>query len=344
MGSMNSTIKDVASCAGVSTTTVSRVINQSGYVSKSVRQRVLSVIEELGYTPSQMAVNLSKKHMHTIGVIVPDICNSFFSEVFYAASKLAEKHNYRVILCNTDDSIKLETAALQDMISYRVSGIIITPVSDQDGTNADILNKIQNSGVPIVFVDREMQGVNCDGVFVDNVRSAYDATELLLREGHRKIAIIAGPQDTIPGRERMAGYTNALRDWGIIPVQEYLAFGNFKAEKSFQATMELLESDNPPTAFFTCNNLMTLGCLRAILSCGNRIPEDVALVGFDEIELLDILGHSISVISRATSEMGSIAMRLLLDKIEGDETMSYQRVVLQTHLKLFGSEKLVSEG
>lgn len=338
---MNSTIKDVATRAGVSTATVSRVINQNGYVSDQVRQKVLSVVDELGYSPSQMAVNLSKKHMRTIGVIVPDICNSFFSEVFYAASKLAEKHNYRVILCNTDDSIKLETAALQDMISYRVSGIIITPVSDKDGTNVDILNKMQSEGVPVVFVDREMRGVNCDGIFIDNIRGAYDATDLLLRAGHRKIAIIAGPQDTIPGRERMIGYMNAMNEWGIEPRQEYLAFGDFKTEKSFQVSMELINSNDPPTAFFTCNNLMTLGCLRAVLSCGKKIPDDIALVGFDKIDLLDVLGYNISMISRATSEMGTVAMRLLLNRIEKEDTATFQRVVLQSQLKSSGSERLM---
>lgn len=337
---MNSTIKDVASRAGVSPATVSRVINQSGYVSKSVRQKVLAAVEVLEYTPSQMAVNLPKRQMRTFGIIVPDICNSFFSEVFYAASKLAEQHNYRVILYNTDDSVERETAALQDMIAYRVSGILLTPVSDKDNTNVQLLKKIQRSGVPVVFVDREMGGVSCDGVFVDNIGGAYNATDLLLREGHRKIAIIAGPQDTVPGRERMTGYLNALRDWGLSPTREYLAFGDFKLEKSFEATQALLALPNPPTAFFTCNNLMTLGCLRALLSLGKKISEDTALVGFDEIALLDILGHHLSVVSRPTAEMGTLATRLLLDRIEQGSSMSLQKIVLQSHLKTYGSEKV----
>lgn len=341
---MNSTIKDVASRAGVSSTTVSRVINQNGYVSESVRKKVLNVIQELNYTPSQMAVNLSKKRMNTIGAIVPDICNSFFSEVYYAASKLAEQHNFRMILCNTDDNIKMETIALQDMISYRVSGIIITPVSDKDSTNVDLLKNMKNMGIPVVFVDREMKGVDYDGVFVDNIRSSYDATDLLLREGHRKISIIAGQQDTIPGRERMIGYTNAMRDWGVEPFKEHLIIADFKAEKSFYATTKLLQSKNPPTAFFTCNNLMTLGCLRAILSCGKRIPDDVALVGFDEIDLLDIVGYNISVVSRATTEMGTIATQLLLNQIENGINNLYQRVVLHSRLKINGSEKYAVSG
>lgn len=338
---MNSTIKDVASHAGVSTSTVSRVLNGNGYVGEKTKQRILAAMQELEYSPSAMAVSLSKNRMNTIGVIVPDICNSFFSQVFYAASKLAEKHNYRLILCNSDDSIKQEATAIQDMIAYRVSGMIITPVSDKDGTNVDLLKSVQNMGIPVVFVDREMKNVNCDGVFVDNIRGAYEATDLLLREGHRKIAVIAGPLDTIPGRERMIGYQNAMEDWKVLPEPEHMVVSDFKSESSYQSTMELLNSGNPPSAFFTCNNLMTLGCLRAILSSGKRIPEDVALIGFDEIDLLDVLGYRISVVARATTEMGTIAMRLLLDHIGSSEPgRSCQRVVLQSQLKICGSEKL----
>lgn len=334
---MKSTIRDVASRAEVSPATVSRVLNKTGYVSDTVRNRVLEAIEELQYTPSLIASSLSKSKMKVIGVIVPDICNSFFSKIFYAASKLAEQYNYRVILYNTDENIQLETAALQDMISYRVSGIIITPVSDEDHTNVELLNNIQSTGIPIVFVDREMKGVNCDGVFVDNIRGAYDATTRLLEEGHKKIAIITGPQDTIPGRERKKGYVYAMRDWGLEPQSEYIADGDFKSDKSFQATVALLESDDPPTAIFSCNNLMTLGCIQAIMHCKKKTPGDIELIGFDEVDVLDILGYKISVVSRATNEMGTVAMRLLLDRIEKGETEeAFQRIVLQSKLRVYG--------
>lgn len=336
---MSCTIKDVASYAEVSQTTVSRVINKNGYVSEPVRQRVLNAIQELNYTPSLIASSLSKSRMKIIGVIVPDICNSFFSKIFYAASKLAEQYNYRVMLYNTDENIKLETSALQDMISYRVSGVIITPVSDEDGTNVGLLKKIQNAGVPVVFVDREMKGVNCDGVFVDNIRGAYDATARLLQEGHTKIAIVAGPQDTIPGRERFIGYRNAMEDWGVPLQQEYLVDGDFKSDKSYHGVVALLESQSPPTAIFSCNNLMTLGCVQAIRHCDMKIPDDVALIGFDEIDVLDMLGYRISVVSRATNEMGTVAMKLLLDRIERENTPLYQRIVLQSQLLVYGSEK-----
>lgn len=340
---MASTIKDVATRARVSVATVSRVINKKGYVSEKARIRVQKAIKELDYLPSQMAINLVKKKMQTIGIIVPDIRNTFFSELFSAASRLAAEHSFRTILCNTDDSVAIETSALQDMISYRVSGIIITPVSDKDGTNVELLQHIQKMGTPVVFVDREMKGINCDGVFVDNIRSSYDATDLLLQEGHRKIAIIAGPQDTIPGRERMLGYRNAMNDWGVDILPEYVADADFKQENSYKVTKEMLQCDSHPTAFFTCNNLMTIGCLRAILECGKTIPRDISLVGFDEIELLDVLGYKISVVSRAISDMGITAMRLLFERMNETTPLAYQRVIIQSNLKVLGSEKMINE-
>ena len=341
---MASTIKDIAHISGVAPSTVSRAINNSGYVSEETRSRIMKTIEKCGYSPSAIAVSLSKNKTRTIGVVVPDICNSFFSEVFYAASKRAEEENYRLILCNTDDNVGLEARALQDMLSYRVSGIIMTPVSDKDGANVELLKNIQNSGVSVVFVDREMRGINCDGVFIDNERSSYEAASLLLNEGHRKIAIIAGPQDTVPGRERMRGFMEAMQQYKVVPEEKYTVIADFKDKSSYTATRELLNSADPPTAIFTCNNLMTIGCLRAIIACGKKVPDDIALVGFDDVELLDVLGYNLSLVSRATSEMGTVAAKLLLDRIEGRNDPSVcQRIVLQSHLKICGSEKLVKK-
>ena len=336
---MNSTIKEVAKLAGVSTATVSRVINNQDHVSNTTQQKVNSAIKELGYMPNLVAMSLSKQKTQTIGMIVPDVCNSFYSEVFYAASKVAEQYNYRLILFNSDDSVSKETTALQDIISFQMSGLIFTPVSDEDNSNEELIKKMQESGVSVVFLDREMKGVSCDGVYIDNMRGAYDATEILLREGHREIAVIAGQQDTITGRERLTGHINAMQDWNVTYNPKLTVIGDFRADKSYLATLELLNSKNPPTAFFTCNNLMTLGCLRAINETNKRIPQDVAIVGFDKIELLDFLGYKISVLARATTEMGTIGMNLLLDRMKKDDNNSFQRIILQSKLEVYGSEK-----
>lgn len=338
---MAKTIRDVAAAAGVSPATVSRVLNGTSYASDSAKQRVLSAIGELGYSPSVLASSLSKKRSPIIGVIIPDICNSFFSQIILAASKAAEEQDYRLILCNTNDQLRQEANALNDMMSYRASGIIITPMSEAAENNGRLLRDVQASGIPIVFVDREMKNVACDGVFIDNTRSSCEATRLLIAQGHRKIAIIAGPQDTIPGRERMQGYLRAMREAGLVPRPQHIVIGDFRDQSSFQATLRLLSGEDRPTAIFSCNNLMTVGCLRALRSLGLSVPEDLALVGFDDVEMLDILGFPLTVVSRATSEMGAIAMRLLLERIKAPGADApFQRVVLQSHLKIAGSEKM----
>ena len=337
---MGVTIKDIAAVAGVSQATVSRVLNGTSYTSDKARKRVMEAVKQTGYSPSVIASSLSRKRSPTIGVIIPDICNDFFSQIFYAASKIAETNDYRLILCNTDDQLKQEADALNDMLAYRVSGIIMTPMSEQAENNELLLKRVQAAGIPIVFVDREMKNIACDCVFVDNVHSSYEITRLLIQNGHRKIAIIAGPQDTVPGRERMQGYQQALAEAGIVPDPDHIRLADFRNQSSYEATLNLLAMKNRPTAIFSCNNLMTVGCLRALHSKNVHVPQDIALVGFDEVEMLDILGYPLTVVSRATSEMGRVAMRLLLNRIEHmEENAPCQRVVLQSHLKIAGSEK-----
>ena len=339
-GIMEKTIKDVAAAAGVSPSTVSRVLNNTATISDETKKRVMDAVREMGYSPSRIASSLSKKKSSIIGVIIPDICNTFFSRIFYAASQVAHENNYRLFLCNTDDQIDLEADALRDMMAYRVGGIIMTPMSEGAGDNEKLIRQVQDSGIPIVFVDREMKNIRCDGVFINNVQSSCEMTRLLIDQGHKDIAIIAGPQDTIPGRERMQGYRLAMSEAGLTPKAEHIVMADFRDKTSYDATIKLLTQAERPTAIFSCNNLMTVGCLRALKDLKLQVPGDVALVGFDEVDFLDILGYPLTVVSRPTSEMGSIAMRLLLDRIHGGENKAYQRVMLQSYLKVAGSERM----
>lgn len=337
---MGKTIKDVAAAAGVSPSTVSRVLNNTATISKETRKRVMDAVEMLGFSPNVMASSLSRKKSSIIGVIIPDICNTFFSRIYYAASEVAQQHNYRLILCNTDDQMELEADALRDMMSYMVGGIIMTPMSEGAKDNEALIRTVQDSGIPIVFVDREMKNIRCDGVFVNNIQSSYEMTKLLIAKGHKDIAIIAGPQDTIPGRERMQGYLMAMDDAGLTVDLQYKIIADFRDKMSYEATKKLMSMKKRPTAIFSCNNLMTVGCLRALKELKLQVPEDVALVGFDDVELLDILGYPLTVVSRPTSEMGSIAMRMLLERIRDGEGRAYQRVMLQSYLKIAGSERM----
>ena len=170
------TIRDVAQKAGVSQSTVSRVLNNTGYVSAGTRARVMQAVESLDYSPSAIAVSLSKSRSRIIGVVVPQIFAPFFSELFYTADKIAEQYDYRLLLCNSDASVERERRLIDDLLSYKIAALFITPVDGPGGSNAEYLNSIRRSGIPVVCVDREPAGIACDGVYIDNFGACYEAT------------------------------------------------------------------------------------------------------------------------------------------------------------------------
>ena len=337
---MGCTIRDVALKANVSAATVSRVLNGNSYVKEETREHVLKVMPELQYISSIARRKKESGGSRKLGMVIPDICNPFFSEVYYASCLSAEEHGYQLLLYHSNENTTSESTAIHNLLSDHVEGLIITPVADDNELNVPLLRLVQEKGIPIVFIDREMKTIDCDGVFIDNFRGAYDATTLLLNEGHRKISTIAGPKNTIPGRERLKGFMKAMSDFGCEIPPEYIQYGDFKSKSSYISTNRLLDLPNPPTAIFTCNNLATIGCLKALISRGKKISKDISLVGFDEIDLLDTLGFNISVIARETSEMGRVAVRQILSRIETQsESVVFQRIVIQPHLKCCGSEK-----
>lgn len=337
---MGSTIRDVALKAQVSPATVSRVLNGNSYVKEETRKKVQEVMQELQYIPSIAGRKTAGGGSRKLGMIVPDICNPFFSEVFYASSLAAEEHGYQLLLYHSNESITSESLAIQNLLSDQVEGLLITPVADDNEVNVPLLHLVQEKGIPIVFIDREMKTITCDGIFIDNVRGSYEATALLLNQGHRRIATIAGPVNTIPGRERLEGFTKAMTDYGCEIPEGYIQYGDFKSKSSYQSTNHLLDLPVPPTAIFTCNNLATVGCLKALLSRSKEIPKDISVVGFDEVDLLDTLGFHITVVARATSEMGRVAIQQVVSRIANPvESVIHQRIVLQPHLKCCGSER-----
>lgn len=338
---MSCTIRDVALRANVSPATVSRVLNGNSYVREETREKVQEVMQELQYIPSIAGRKISSGGTRKLGMIVPDICNPFFSEVYHASCVAAEEHHYQLLLYHSNESINSESLAIQNILSDQIEGLLITPVADDNEVNVPLLRLVQEKGIPIVFIDREMKKITCDGIFIDNVRGSYEATTLLLNQGHRRIATIAGPHNTIPGRERLEGYVKAMNDFNCPILPEYIQYSDFKSKSSYQMTNRLLDLTAPPTAIFTCNNLTTIGCIKALMSRNKQIPKDISVVGFDEVDLLETLGFHISVVARATSEMGRVAVQQVLSRIANpSESVIHQRIVLQPHLICSGSEYL----
>lgn len=339
------TIYDVAQHAGVALSTVSRVINNSGYVKQETRNKVYEAIKALNYVPSSVARTLSTNESNNIAVIIPDITNPFFSEVIKGITKELDTTEFDLIFYNTNENIQKEYRALQAIIKNRVRGLIITPIAEMVQENKNLLKQIQEMGIPIVLVDRDIHGLNCDGVFVDNVTGAFEATKLLLNENHRRIAIIHGPLTSIPGKDRLKGYLDAYQAVNIQPARSLQYVGNFMFESGVSATRRILKARKRPTAIFCCNNLMTMGCMAALKENHIKIPDDMAVVGFDELSVYDIISSPITVVSRATTEMGSLAVHTLLRRIRhpGEQPEHPNRIILQPHLEIRGSEKLISK-
>ncbi|WP_035294186.1 LacI family DNA-binding transcriptional regulator [Clostridium sp. KNHs214] len=333
------TIKHIADKAGVSLATVSRVLNDSGYVKEETRKKVVQAIKELNYTPSAIARSLTKKKTNVIGVVVPDINNPHFGELIKGISKVVDAANLNMILCDTDESPDKELKALQLLREQRIEGIIVSPTSNENDFNSECLNTLENLGIPIVLLDGDVKYSNFSGVFVDNIKGAYEGTAALIKEGHNRIAIITGRINSKPAKDRLIGYKKALAANNIDIREEYIFYGDYKEESGYKLTKEILNMKERPTAIFSSNNMMTLGCIKALNEHGISIPKDMAMVAFDELKVLNILGMNISFISTPTEEMGRTAMELLLENLKDKEKTQVNRITLHPKLLLKGSER-----
>lgn len=335
-------IKEIAQRVGVSSATISRVLNHSGYVKEETRQKVLKAVEEYNYVPSAIARSLSIQDSLSIGTIIPDIENEFFSKVISGISEVAETYRYNLVFMGTNETLDKEHSFLKIVESQRLKGVIITPISESDTVTRDFLLHLEKSGVPVVLVDRDVRGGQFDGVFVDNRRGAYDGVMELVRAGHEKIAIITGPETSKPGKDRCQGYLEAMEDSGLPVPEEYVACGDFKIAKAYECAKRLLELTDPPTAIFTSNNLSTMGCLKYLTEHKIKVGRDISLMGFDDIDALRMVDYRISVVDRDAREQGREAMRLLGEsfKHSGGKRQRGQRITIPYRVILRGSERM----
>ena len=337
-------IKELAKRVGVSSATVSRVLNNSGYVKEETRKRVLEAVEEYNYVPNAIARNLSINDNPSIGVIIPDIENEFFFKAISGISEIADTYRYNIVYFGTNETLSKEHEFLDVAISQRLKGVIIAPVSQLDTITKDSLLKLEKSGIPVVLIDRDIRGARFDGVFVDNFGGAYDGVDVLIRNGHRKIAVIAGQSTSKPGKERLQGYRQAMEDAGIPVQEEYIAYGDFKSEKAYESTKYLLGLKNPPTAIFSSNNESTLGCLKYLTERGIVPGQEIALLGFDDIETLKVIDYKLSVVERDARKQGMEAMKLLMECFTDSKNRQRgKRILVPYQIILRGSEKSAKE-
>ena len=310
------TIKDVAGLAGVSTATVSRVLNNHQQISPETRARVTAAVERLDYQFNRVARRLRMEGAQILGLIISDIANPFFTSVVRGIEDVAYENQYSLLLCNSDEHPAREELHMRVLLAEKVAGVIISPTDE----NSVVYKPLIKSGTPVVLLDRRLRHIDLDTVIVDNIQGAYDAVDHLIRLGHRRIGLIGGPMRITTARERQEGYAKALRDHGLTVAEALIKGGDFKQDSGYRAAHELLALDDPPTAIFTANNLMTLGALNAIHETGLRIPTDVAIVGFDDMPWAQSLDPPLTTISQPTCDMGRTAANLLLKRIAGGHT------------------------
>ena len=337
------TIYDVAKRAGVSAMTVSRVINGKKDVKPETRERVLKAIEEIGYVPNSLARSFVLQRTRTIGLVITDITNPFFTTLARGVEDTAMRNQFSVIFCNTDEDPEKEVLYLELLARKRVDGVILASASGKRTPLKSIL--IRN--IPVVLIDREIEGLDdVDIVKGDSVYGAYLLTKHLIELGHRRIGIIVGSKNISTAEDRVEGYKRALKDAGIPLDEQLIKFGKYSRESGYSFTKELLNLENPPSAIFGGNNFIAVGAMMAIRDMGLRVPENIALVSFDDIESLSLVYPFFTVVTQPAYSMGVIATELLIRRIEDkDKVKERRKVILQPDLIVRESagEKLKEE-
>lgn len=334
------TIKDVAKEAGVSIASVSKVLNNPDCGSIEMRAKVMAAIRKLGYQPSNIARSMVKGKTNLIALVIPDVRNQFFTLVARGVEDVASKHDYRVMLCNTDEDPAKERKYIDVFRGKIVDGFIISVASDTDR----YLSKINMKALPFVFIDRVCEGIPADAIILDNKGGAYKAINYLLGLGHRRIGLITGKQDTLPGRERLHGYLKAYKNLGIEYSTQIIKDGGFTIEGGYKATKALLALKDRPSAIFVTNNAMTIGCLKALAQAGIRVPEDISVVGFDDPEWAEFFTPPLTMVNQPTYTMGVLAGEMLFQRILGKIPPERQEVILKSELVIRKSCRQVSVG
>ena len=320
----NVTIKDVARASGVSAMTVSRVINQSQNVNPETRRRVERAIAELGYVPNRLARGLSRRKTGTIALIVPDVANPFFTLIVRGAEDVARRAGYRIVLGDTRADLELERDVIEEMLAHRVEGIAIAPVSDRSRAH---LRRLERLGVPFVLIDRTVSRVEADVVLGDSLGGAQRLVEHLVARGHRRIGMIVEADDVSTARDRLRGYVQALEGAGLPVDDELVVRSTVDPEGGYAGMQRLLALEERPTAVFTVNNLVALGAVEAVRAEGLEVPDDVALVCFDDIEFASRLYPFLTVMRQPAETFGTLGVQLLLERIEG-RALGTNRVVV----------------
>ncbi len=328
------TIIDVSTLAGVSITTVSRVLNNVPGVRPELIERVQEAVRTLNYRPNHLARNLRRSESFTVGVLIPDSGNPFFAEVTQGIEETCFEKGYSVVLCNTSESAEKVNTYFTTLYQNQVAGLIVVSSGDIHKR----LREVLADGHPVVIVDRPLRDIDADMVVSDNYSGGSQGAQHLLSLGHTRIGVLLGGLDRETVRLRLSGVEDTLKQHGLT-LDSNLLFtsGDNEPGTGYLGAQQLFETDEPPSAIFAFNDLMALGALNYIQTHGLRVPEQVSVLGFDNIAIASYTMPSLTTIAQPKYELGRIAAQMLLEHLEGTDPHTPRQIVLPTQLVVRGS-------
>ena len=327
------TIKDLARHLNISVATVSRAMRDMPEIKAETRDAVLKLAKELDYQPNLLATNLVKNRTKTIGVIVPDLAYHFFASVIKGIEEEAIARGYSLLLTQTSELYERELTNVQNLSRGQVEGFIVS--ISQETTDFEHLKRLQRKGIPLVFFDRDADEIDVPKVMVDNVGAAYEATKHLIENGSKRIAFLAGPSNVTVSNLRQSGYEKAIQDSGLDLDESLVVHGNYNLQQAIKLTNELFELANPPDGLVVVSDRLAVGAIAALRKKNIRIPEDVAIVSFNDEPICTIVTPTLTSVSQPTFEMGKMAITLLINQIENPNCVDKPEVIVfKTELKI----------
>jgi LacI family transcriptional regulator len=330
------TIKDVARETGLSLATISKYINGGNVLDKN-KQSIEEAIRKLDFKVNEMARALKTNRSMTVGVLIPSFENIFFTSIVSNIENGLLQEGYSTIVCDYKEDPRLEAEKLNFLLDKMVDGVIMMPLTDND----ELINEIISKEIPVLLIDRMINNVNCDVVLVDNLNASYNAVEQLIIRGHKRIGIVVGPEDVYTAQERLKGYIRVHEDYGREVDPGLIKYGDYQMQSGYELFQELLQVDPPPTAVYVTNYEMTLGAVIAINETNLKIPEDLSVIGFDNLALARIVKPSLSIVVQPMQQIGEVAAQMLLKRLKKDLSGFPAVVRLKTELLIRDSVRSI---
>lgn len=332
---ISTTIKDVAKYTNLSIATISKYIN-GGNVLEQNKEIIEEAIKALNFRVNELARGLKTNKTKTIGILIPNLEQAFCTSIVSNVENILLKQGYSTIICDYKENAVLEKEKLQFLVNKMVDGIILMPLGD-GVEDQSIIQEVIDNGVIIVLIDRVLKEVQCDVVLVDNLNAAYNAVEEFIVRGHKRIGIISGPEDVYTAQERLKGYYRVHEDYSMEVHEELIKKGDFKIDSGYNFLNELMSMEEPPTAVFITNYEMTLGAIMAVNESNITVPNELSLIGFDNLELARVVKPPLSIVIQPMQSIGETSAEVLLKRLNGDMSNFPSMFRLKAELLVKGS-------